>query len=209
MRKIVEKGYDKGDYSSAFRNDQSPNKMERFYLDKLIELLPENAKVLDLGSGLGIPFDRYLVERGMEVTGIDISKKHVNQAKKNVPEARFIKGDFSNYEFQEKFDAIISFYAIFHIPRDEHNDLFLKMYDSLNEKGLILLTLGAEGFEYDVNQNFVGVPMAWSQYSANQYEEMLKKIGFKIIEAEFEGTPQDREHHFWVLAKKMISLGKA
>lgn len=202
MRKIVEKGYDRGNYSSAFRTSKKPNKMEKIFLDKLIQLIPKNAKVLDLGSGVGIPFDKYLVDNKIKVTGIDISQKHVNLAKKNVPKAKFIKGDFSRYNFKERFDAIISFYAIFHIPREEHHELFSKMYELLNKRGIILVTLGAKEYKYDVNPNFVGAPMAWSQYSANKYRIMLKKIGFKIIKATFEGTPKDQEYHFWVLAKK-------
>jgi len=202
MRKIVEEGYDKGDYSSAFRIAKEPNQMEKYFLDKLIKLMPKNANVLDLGSGVGIPFDNYLVDNEIKVTGIDISQKHVNLAKKNVPKAKFIKGDFSDYNFKEKFDAIISFYAIFHIPREEHNKLFLKMYELLNHEGVILVILGAKGYKYYINPDFVGAPMAWSQYNAKEYEHMLRKIGFKIIETTFEGTPEDKEYHFWVLAKK-------
>lgn len=202
MRKIVERGYDRGDYSSAFRANKEPSKIGKIFLDKLIRLIPENAKVLDLGSGVGIPFDKYLVDKKIKVTGIDISQKHVNLARKNVPKAKFIKGDFSKYHFKDRFEAIISFYAIFHIPREEHQELFSKMYGLLNQKGIILVTLGAKEYKYDVNPNFVGAPMAWSQYSANKYRIMLKKIGFKIIKATFEGTPKDQEYHFWVLAKK-------
>ena len=41
MRKVVEEGYDKGDYTSAYRKNKEPNKMEKFFLDKLIGLIPK------------------------------------------------------------------------------------------------------------------------------------------------------------------------
>lgn len=202
MRQIVEEGYDKGDYVSAFRLSKELNKMERLFLDKLIKLIPKKANLLDLGSGPGVPIDKYLVDQGIKVTGIDLSQKHVNLAKKNVPKARFIKGDFSQYEFSEKFDAIISFYSIFHIPRKEHYDLFLKMYGLLNDGGIILVTLGTSGSEYGEEENWAGTKMAWSTYEPKEYKRIIKEIGFKILEAAFEGEPGDEEYHFWVLAKK-------
>lgn len=201
MRKIVEAGYEKGDYASKFRISDKPNKMEESFLKKLMKLLPKNPHILDFGCGIGIPFDKYLVEHGCKVTGIDISQKHINQAKKNVPEARFIRVDFSKIDFQETFDAIISFYAIFHISREEHRKLFLKMADLLNKKGVILVTLGTSG-GYGEEEDWCGAKMAWSTYDPKIYKKMLNETGFKILEETFEGQPGDEEYHFWVLAKK-------
>lgn len=202
MRKIVEEGYERGDYARAFRTTDKPNKMEERFLKKLIKLLPKNPHVLDFGCGIGIPFDRWLVEHGCKVTGIDISQKHINMAKKNVPKATFIRGDFSKINFKEKFDAIISFYAIFHIPRKEHKDLFLKMHNLLNVNGVILVTLGTSGSEYGEEKDWAGATMAWSTYEPNEYKKMIKDVGFTILEATFEGQPGDEEYHFWVLAQK-------
>ena len=202
MRKIVEEGYERGDYVGAFRTTDKPNKMEERFLKKLFKLLPKNPTILDFGCGIGIPFDKWLVEHGCKVTGIDISQKHIGMAKKNVPKAKFIRGDFSKIEFKETFDAIISFYAIFHIPREEHKDLFLKMHSLLNEGGIILVTLGTSGSEYGEEKDWAGATMAWSTYEPKEYKKMIKDVGFTILEATFEGQPGDEEYHFWVLAQK-------
>ena len=202
MRKIVEEGYEKGDYAGTFRVSDKPNIMEERFLKKLLKSLPKNPHVLDFGCGIGVPFDKYLTKHKCKVTGIDISQKHINEAKKNVPKAKFIKGDFSKIDFQETFDAIISFYAIFHIPREEHKGLFLKMADLLKEKGKILITLGTSGTEGE-EKDWVGAPkMAWSQYDPETYKKLLENTGFKILKAIFEGQPGDEEYHFWVLAEK-------
>ncbi|MEK6895928.1 MAG: class I SAM-dependent methyltransferase [Nanoarchaeota archaeon] len=201
MRKIVKEGYEKGDYAGTFRTSNKPNKMEESFLKKLLKLLPKNLHVLDFGCGIGVPFDKYLVEHGCKVTGVDISQKHINEAKKNVPKAKFIKGDFSKIDFQETFDAIISFYAIFHIPREEHKELFLKMADLLKSNGKILITLGTSG-GYGEEEEWCGAKMAWSTYDPDTYKKLLDETGFKILEATFEGQPGDEEYHFWVLAQK-------
>jgi cyclopropane fatty-acyl-phospholipid synthase-like methyltransferase len=202
MRKLVEEGYDKGDYEKAFRKDDSMREDEKYFLSELTKHLPKKGKILDFGCGLGIPYDKYLAEKGFKVTGIDISQKHIDIAKKNVPKANYIKGDFSSYKFREKFSAIVSFYAIFHIPRKEHQKLFKKMNSLLKDYGVILITLGTSGEEYSEENNWAGAKMAWSQYDPETYRKMLDKAGFDIIEARFEGKKGDAEHHFWVLARK-------
>lgn len=66
IRKIVKEGYEKGDYVGFFRTNSQPNAMEKKLLDRLAESLPKGAKILDLGCGTGVPFDKYLVDLGLK-----------------------------------------------------------------------------------------------------------------------------------------------
>ena len=202
MRKLVEEGYDKADYGGAFRKGKSLRENEEEFLSDLISKIPKGAKILDFGCGLGIPHDKFFAKNGFAVTGIDISQKHIDIAKKNVPGAKFIKGDFSRMKFKEKFDAVVSFYAIFHIPREEHKKLFKKMRSLLKKGGLILVTLGTSGDKYSEEKDWAGAKMAWSQYDPETYKKIIKDSGFKIIRSAFEGKPGDAEYHFWVLAQR-------
>ena len=116
MRRIVKQGYEQGDYSAAFRRYGPPSEMERLYLDRLLALTPPAPKILDLGCGTGLPVDKYLADRGADLTGIDISAKHVALAKGNLPSASYREGDILHAVLPEgSFDGIVSFYAIFHI----------------------------------------------------------------------------------------------
>lgn len=201
IRQIVKNGYENGDYTGHFRVNSSPNNLEKKYLDILSRSLPKSTNVLDLGCGIGIPFDKYLVEKGFNLTGIDFASNHIKAAKKNVPNARFIEGDFTKINFENLFHAIIAFYSIFHIPRDEHQTLFEKMYNLLKKNGHILITLGTRN-EENIEEDFVGAPMAWSKYEPKKYEIMLSKIGFEIVKSEYEGQPGDKENHWWIIATK-------
>ncbi len=200
IRKIVEKGYDEGDYQKFFRLNKNLNEMEQRFFDKLLHLIPKNAKVLDLGSGIGIPYDKYLVKSGCEITGIDISQKHINIARKNVPQAKYIKGDLSNIDFESgSFDAVVSLYAIFHIPREEHKHLFEKIYTILKEKGPILVTMGTNGMLMAVEE-WIGSEMAWSSYSIEENKKLIQEAGFRLLHVEEEHPYL--EHHLWILAQK-------
>jgi len=125
MRDKVKEEYEKGDYEGDYREGREVREKERELLGQLFDRISEESSVLDLGCGTGLPFDRYLSDQGFQVTGVDISKKHVEMARENFPEAEFIAGDFFKRDFDEgSFDAVVSFYAIFHIPREEHPELF-------------------------------------------------------------------------------------
>jgi len=205
MRKIVEKGYEEGDYQKAYRLEDKIEKypFDKRILDKLVELLPKGAKILDLGCGPGIPYDKYLVERGFRITGVDISQKHVDMARKNVPNAKFIKGDMSRIKFDQKsFNAVISLYSIFHIPKEEHKNLFLKIHKMLKDDGLMLVTLGTEPSKKEDIEDFIGSKMVWSSYSMEENIKSVKDSGFEIIHQEEEGKKGDEEHHLWILARK-------
>ncbi|KXA91053.1 hypothetical protein AKJ63_01965, partial [candidate division MSBL1 archaeon SCGC-AAA259D18] len=126
MKDKVKKGYEEGEYEGEYRKNRELREFEKDLFQKLFEEIPEEASILDLGCGTGVPFDRFLFDKGYKVTGADFVKKHVKQARRNVPEAEFKQVDFSEVEFVENsFDAIVSFYAIFHIPRERHPDLLM------------------------------------------------------------------------------------
>lgn len=120
-------------------------------------------------------------------------------ARENVPEADFLQGDFFENDFGENsFDAVVSFYAIFHIPREEHFDLFKKIREWISDEGAILITLGPDEMD-DFEGEIGGQEMVWSSYSAEKNVELLEKAGFEIITTYTEDYRE--ETHFWVLAE--------
>jgi cyclopropane fatty-acyl-phospholipid synthase-like methyltransferase len=201
MRKLVRQGYNTGNYEKFYNREN--NKLELFdklMSDELISRLNKNSKILDMGCGIGLPHDKYFADNKFKITGIDISEKHISLAKNNVKNAEYLVGDFFSKEVKGKYDAIVSFFAIFHIPRTEHKKLFKKINSLLNKGGYILITLGAEEMKCDINPDFVGAPMAWSSYSVEKNKKLIQESGFKIIMAVEDYRT---ERHLWILAKKI------
>jgi cyclopropane fatty-acyl-phospholipid synthase-like methyltransferase len=195
---LVKESYNKiaEDYSSqrdVFKNNK--------YLEKLIQLLKPHARILDLGCGSGVPIDKYLVDKGFKVTGIDISEKQIELAKRNVLEAVFEVKDMANLQDGEfEVDAVVSFYAIFHIPRKKHEDLLRQINSFLPLDGLILITMGSSEWE-GVEENFHGSKMWWSHYGAEKNREIVQKAGFKILLDEIDTT--EGEKHQVIIAQKV------
>ncbi len=205
MREIVKKGYEEGDYYKFYRLSERMDEypLEKSNVDRLTALLPNGARILDLGCGSGIPFDKYLADQGFQITAVDFVQKHIDMARESVPNATFIQEDIAEVDFSTgSFDAVLSLYTIFHIPRQEHRDLLLSIRRILRDGGLMLVTMGT--FHEDENEigDFIGSEMAWSSYSLEENLRMVEESGFKILHWEEEGEKGLPEHHLWILAQK-------
>lgn len=203
MQDIVKRGYEKGDYGGVYRNRQSLNGLEEGFFEELRLNLPAQSSVLDLGSGPGVPYDLYLVQQGFSVTGIELSRKHLKQAKKSVPEAEYILGDFLNHSFAPRhYDGAIALYSLFHIPRERHQELLSKIHALLKPKGYFLITVGTEDTPYKERQSFCGAEMAWSFFDAETNMKMIVGSGFTILKTANEKDFGSAESHLWILARK-------
>jgi ubiquinone/menaquinone biosynthesis C-methylase UbiE len=162
--------------------------------------------VLDAGCGTGV-IARYLVDNGFQITGIDISQRMLDLAKRRVPEATFEIGDMTALQFEDdSFDGILSSYAVFHVPRTEHLALFLDFRRILKKGGALLFSVGARPepsdgvWKWDELQS---VPMYWSSNGPEKTVELVKSAEFEIIFARSveTQTPTETERHFWTLAR--------
>ncbi len=196
MRKLVKGAYDACAADYCLNRDIFKSQK---YLDKLNEYLKADSQILDMGCGAGIPIDDYLAGLGHNVTGVDISERQIELAKINVPKATYYVSDMSEMNFQpNSLDAVVSFYAIFHLPKEEHLDLFKKVHALLRDEGIFLATLGYE--EWEGSEEFHGVTMHWSHYGKDKNLALVKQAGFDVVQAEVDES--GGESHLVVLARK-------
>jgi cyclopropane fatty-acyl-phospholipid synthase-like methyltransferase len=194
---FVRQGYNKIADNYLDKRDVFKN---RKYLDKLIELLPTGSTILDIGCGAGTPIDSYLVSKGFKIVGIDISERQIELAKKHVPKGNYERKDMSEISEKEyKVDAVISFYAIFHIPRETHPELFRKIRSFIPKNGYTLVTMGHSDWVGTEN-DFFGGEMAWSHFDAKKNKDIIKEAGFDIVFDEIDISGDEK--HLIVLAKK-------
>lgn len=200
---IVREGYDKVSY--AYRDDEGNAVFALDYsawLSELTLLLTLKAKVLELGCGCGVPVSQILSEK-FAVTGVDISPVQIERARKFAPRAMFICADMTELDFQaENFAAIVSFFALIHVPLDEQPALFAKLFEWLQPGGYLLATVGSRAWT-GVEENWLdvdGATMFWSHADAETYQTWLTEIGFSLHWTKFiaEG---DGGHQF-ILAQK-------
>jgi len=200
-KETVKSGYNEIADRYLADRDQDGENVRLIY--DFIELLSPKSKVLDAGCGAGLPIAKILAEQ-FDIIGVDFSEAQIRLAKKNVPNAHFFCQDMTGLDFpDESLDGICSYYAIIHIPREEHEELFVNFHRMLRTGGVALLCLGAEDLVDDVDENYLGTRMYWSHFNSNTYIKMLKKCGFTIIWAKHiaDETCEGAKHLF-VLAQK-------
>lgn len=201
QKDIVKSGYNKiADKYLAERDQDSKNVR---LLSDFIELLAPRSRVLDAGCGAGIPVTQMLAEH-FEVLGVDFSEEQIERAKKNVPTATFFCQDMTDLNLPgESLDGICSYYAIIHIPREEHAALLANFYRMLKTGGLALLCLGAEDLVDDIDENYLGTRMYWSHFNSKTYLKMLRQCGFNIIWSKLieDETFEDAKHLFVLVQK--------
>lgn len=201
MKEQVRKGYEAGDYEGEYRNDREVREEEKELFQEMFSRIPEGGEVLDLGCGTGEPFDRYMADEGYDVKGVDLVEKHVHAARERVSEAEFIQGDFFDVDPEnERFDAVVSFYAVFHLPRERHLELFEHMNKLLRDEGVLLITVGGEEMDEYKEEDWSGSEMVWSSYSQKKSLELVEEAGFNVLETYEEDS--DGENHLWILAEK-------
>jgi ubiquinone/menaquinone biosynthesis C-methylase UbiE len=201
FKKTVREGYNA--IADRYLAERTRDSEDVRLLNDLIERLPTDAKVLDAGCGAGIPISQILSER-FQLTGVDFSEAQIELAKKNVPNGTFLCEDMTKLDFPENtFDGISSYYAIIHIPREEHQGLLANFHRMLKQAGFALLCLGAEHLIDDVDENYLGTRMYWSHYDTATYLKLLRECGFSIIWSKRveDGTCEGAGHLFVFLQK--------
>ncbi len=172
------------------------------HLERLVDLLEPNARILDVGCGGGVPVDRYLVDKGHRVIGVDISPKQIDLARQNVPGAEFEVRDMQDLEEGGfEVDAVVSFYAIFHTPRQSHGRTLKTLASFLPQGGLLLVTMGAG--EWEGEEDFHGTPMWWSHYGPGKNRQLVELAGFEVLFDEIDDS--GGEQHQVLFARKGIS----
>jgi len=202
QKQIVREGYDKLSYD--YRADSTPDDYENYreWVQLLVDRLPQVASVLDIGCGCGLPATKLLAEH-FDVTGADFSEVQIERAKKLVPSARFLCSDISELTFPpESFDAIVSFYAIIHMPLAEHPKLFASIARWLRPSGYFLATVG-HGAWTGTEDAYLDVPggkMAWSHADEATNIRWLKEAGLHVHWTRF--VPEGDSGHTLVLAQE-------
>ena len=200
-KETVKAGYNQ--IANRYLAERTADSEDVRLLDDFIELLAPHAKVLDAGCGAGFPISLLLAKK-FDVTGVDFSEAQIELAQKSVPNAKFICEDMTRLNFpDETFDGICSYYAIIHIPREEHQALLANFQRMLMPGGVALLCLGAQNLIDDIDENYLGTRMYWSHYDSETYLKMLKGCGFSIIWAKYvKDVACEGAGHLFALVEK-------
>jgi len=202
-KRVVADGYDVIADRYLEWSARRPSAVRLNYLGRAVALIPPGAEVLELGCGAGIPMTRALAA-DRRVTGVDISATQIEMARRNVPAATFMQADMTALDFPPaSFDAVVAFYSLTHVPRDEQPALLWRIRGWLRPGGVFLASMGADASPDEVEDDWLGVPMFFSHFGARRNRRMVEEAGLTVEEARIEIEPEDRHdaRFLWVVAR--------
>ncbi len=181
------------------------------YVELLLARLPEHPDILELGCGAGIEPTPTFTRIG-RLTGIDISGAQIDRARKALPEAELIHGDFTTATFPAgSYDAVIALFTLTHVPAKDLPALLGRVTTWLRRDGLFLATFGTGAAHETVVDDFLGAPMFFSGFDEETNERLVGQAGLTIVETrvevmhepESEAGQGDADVAFhWILARK-------
>lgn len=194
---LVRRGYDA--LSLHYEQAYTAETKYQAWISDLCSRIPAESSVLDVGCGCGIPAARALTTAGHRVTGIDISGVQISRARLLVPEAKFLHADATTVNFPAgSFDAVVSFYALIHIPLGEQLPLLERITGWLRPGGWFLGTTGHTAWT-GTEDNWLGggAAMWWSHADAATNRTWLTQAGLIVHREEFIPEGEGGHALFW------------
>lgn len=134
--------------SSGFRSEYNEKEylmQKRYFINNYLEYLPKdkNARILDLGCGIGEFVGFCLEKEYSNVIGVDTSAENIEYCRKTYEGATFALVDMFDYldenTSKDKFDCIIFNDVIEHLTKNEVIDVLGKIKANLNPGGNVII----------------------------------------------------------------------
>lgn len=200
-KSIVARGYDR--IAETYAAWGSSGATRDGYLDLLESQVPSAASVLDLGCGTGAHATARLASR-FEVVAVDLSEQSVRVGKRQLPNVSFLCADIGSVAFAPlSFDAVIAFFSLIHVPREEHAEVLRSVRSWLRPGGWLVLTMGAGAASEGID-DFLGTEMFWSNWDAETNVGLVRDADLDVIEVRDVTDDEDGRPvtHRWVTARR-------
>jgi SAM-dependent methyltransferase len=192
----VQSGYDRvaEDYANEFFEELARKPFDCKLLDDFAESVSGAGVVCELGCGPG-QVARYLKDRGVDVCGIDLSAEMVRVAARLNPDIEFSQGDMLALALPDSsLAAMVLFYAIIHIQREDVTRAFKEMSRVLRSGGRVFLAF--HGGEEELHRDeWYGQPVSidFCLFQPAEMAGYLEAAGFSDIKI-IERDAYDFEH---------------
>jgi len=160
--------------------------------------LPDGGRALDVGCGSGGRIVRKLLENEFTVTGIDASSKMIELAKHNHPDVDFQVADICNWQATIKYDFIVAWDSIFHLPLSMHEPVISKLCSMLQKEGVLIYTFGDDYGEHE--SDWHNDKFYYSTIGISENLRITQKENCECRHLELDQYPE--KHVFIIVQKK-------
>ncbi|MEL6143711.1 MAG: class I SAM-dependent methyltransferase [Bacteroidota bacterium] len=166
-------------------------------VDRAISYCENRQTALDVGCGSGGRIINELLAHQFLIQGVDVAAKMISLAREQHPSVVFHCADIVKWQIPGKYDLIIAWDSLFHLPIDAHESVLYKLCSHLVDGGIMLYTFG-EG--YGIRKgSFAGETFTYSTIGINNNLKVIREAGCKCQHLELDQYPQN---HVSIIIKK-------
>lgn len=198
-RDLIRKGFDV--VAERYLEFTAPHiATRRSWLEQAMSLTRPGSIVLDLGCG-AMPATGALAGR-FALVGVDLSTTQLQMARSATAGAALVvQGDMAEIAVRHaSLGAVVSMWAFMHLPREEQPGLLDRITRWLEPGGVLLASFGMDDDPGTV-EDFLGVPMFFSHFDADETVRQVEAAGLVIVKADVVSEP-DGTRAPWVLARR-------
>lgn len=185
--------YSNGVYNELNRGDISCGIPE--ILQMIDEYVTKDTCVLDVGCGNCIPYGKYMFDKCMCYTGIDICKHQCEEEDKVVPKVHIINNDYLNIDFNRPVDVVFFLYSFFYYTPNNQIRVLEKLRRELSANGTTIILVRSETDVLQSSNNWCGSKILWSHTGPDFIKKQALKIGFSILVK----TAEFNHEYTWVV----------
>ncbi|SOD62821.1 Methyltransferase domain-containing protein [Streptomyces zhaozhouensis] len=139
--------------------------------------------VLDVGCGPGT-VTGYLAERGVDVSGVDLSPRMVENARRRYPECRFEVASATELELGEaSLGGVLGWWSLFNLPREVLPQVLARFARALRPGGFLLTGTHVGDGDLRRTEAYGGVPVEWTTYRwrPEQMVALVEGAGLRTV----------------------------
>lgn len=120
--------------------------------------------VLDVGCGPGL-VTAYLAERGLDVSGVDLSARMIEHARRLHPDLRFAVASATDLNLADSsLGGILGWWSLFNLPRHILPQVLESFARALVPGGHLIIGTHLGDGDHARTEAYGGVPVAWTTY---------------------------------------------
>ena len=140
-----------------------------------------------------------MIDAGFEVTGLDIATEMMALASARHPTVTFELGNIVEWVAPQKYDLIVAWDSIFHLPYHSHAPVIEKLCNALNRDGILVFTAG--GIDGVIAETMFELEFRYSSLADTALLELVYRGECVPILMERDQYPL---HHLVVIARKGV-----
>ncbi len=171
------------EYAETFSDEHEKKPKDQEILHRFSQEIGARRPVWDFGCGPG-QTTKYLKDLGIEISGLDLSEKILEQARRIHPEIHFQRGNLLELEFEnDSIAGAVAFYATVHFTEEQVGIACREVFRVLEPGGIFLSTyhIGEETIHIE---DFLGkkTDIDFMLFTTHFIYSCLTKSGFEKIE---------------------------